>query len=127
MPSFSILTLWHTFPHSHPNSGSKGHITWLKNGHIFLKNVLLTLNFQGESHLYANCLCYIFSISLTCLLFKFLSRVICLHIPILTGVRKGHNSGRKISHILLKNVLLKLNFQGKGRLYANCFFHILAF
>ena len=34
-----------------------------------------------------------------------------MHIPILTGIQKGHNSGYENDHILLKNVLLQINFQ----------------
>ena len=33
----------------------------------------------------------------------------------------------KNDHILLKNVLLKLNLQDEGHLYAKCLFYILSF
>ena len=93
MPLFSVLLLWHTFAHSHTNSGSKRTHSWLNNGYTFLKNVLLKLNFKDEGHLYGNCLFYILSFCLTFLLFLFFSCCIRMHIPILTKVKKGHISG----------------------------------
>ena len=48
------------------------------------------------------------------LFFQFLGCGISVQIPILTGVQKGHITDSKSGHILLKNVLLKLNFQGEG-------------
>ena len=37
----------------------KGRITGYNNGHIKLKTIPLRLNFQDESHLYANCLFFV--------------------------------------------------------------------
>ena len=48
-----------------------------------------------------------------------------MHIPILTGVQKGHICGSKNGHKLLKNVFLKLNFLHERHLYANCFLYIV--
>ena len=42
----------------------------------------------------------------------------------LTGVQKGRISARKIGQILLKEVLLRINFQHEAHLYANCLFYI---
>ena len=56
---FSVLTLWHSYPHSHPDIGSKETHYLLKNGHILLRKVQLKLNFQDEGHLYVNCFFYI--------------------------------------------------------------------
>ena len=93
MSSFTVLTLWYRYAHSHPDIGSKGTHHLLKNGHILLRKVLLKLNFEAEDHLYANCLSYILSLCLKCLLFQFVSRGIPMQIFILTGVQKGHVSG----------------------------------
>ena len=48
-----------------------------------------------------------------------------MHISILTWIRKEHISGWKTGHILQKNVLLKLNFQGEGHLSAYFMIYIL--
>ena len=66
----------------------KGHITVEKIGSNLPKNVLLQLNFQGESHLDANCSFSILAIYRKWLLFQFLACCIHIHIPILTGVHK---------------------------------------
>ena len=42
------------------------------------------------------------------------------NIPILTGVQKRYNSGQKGGHNLLRNGLLRSNFQHEGHLYTNC-------
>ena len=76
MPSFSVLMFWH-------------------NGHILIKNVLLKINFQDESHLNANFLIYILTIYTECLLFKFFSRDIRMHIAILKRVHNERISRRK--------------------------------
>ena len=90
MPSFSDLTLWQTYSHSHANSCSKRTAYLLKNGHIFIKDVLLKLNFQDEGHLRANCLFFILSLCLKSVLSPYFSCGIRMHISIITGVRKGH-------------------------------------
>ena len=91
MHSFSVLTLWHTYADSHPDNGSKRSHYGLENCHILLKNVLLKMNFQ-------HCLFYILTFYHKLLLFQFLGRRICLQIPILTGVQKGHVSLWKSGH-----------------------------
>ena len=48
-----------------------------------------------------------------------------MHILILTGVQNGQISGWKNGQILIKNVLLELNFQDEGPLYAGYLFYIL--
>ena len=50
--------------------------------------------------------------------FQFLRCGIRIHTPILTEVQRGHISGEKSGHKLLKNVLFKFNFQHEGHLYA---------
>ena len=44
---------------------------------------------------------------------------------VLAGFQKIHISGYKGGQNLLKNILLKLNFQHEGYLYSNCLFYIL--
>ena len=97
----------------------------LKNGHILLRKVLLNLNFQDESHLYANSLIYILSFCLKCLIFQFFSRGIPKHISILTGVQKRRISCQKTGHLLLKNLPLMLKLHDEGHLYSNLLFYIL--
>ena len=48
-----------------------------------------------------------------------------MDILIPTGVQKGHISGKKSPHNLLKNVLSKLYFQPEGDWYGNFLFYIL--
>ena len=50
-----------------------------------------------------------------------------MHFLILTGVQKGHNNGWESGPILLKYVLLQINFEVEGQFYTNCYYHILAF
>ena len=64
-------------------------ITGWTNGHNLLKNILFRLNFQDEGKLYANCLYYILSFYVTCILFQFLGCGIGTHISILKGVQNG--------------------------------------
>ena len=45
-----------------------------------------------------------------------------MHIPILTVIQKGHNSSYGKGHILLKNLLLQINFQVEGQLHASAIF-----
>ena len=71
---FSVHSLDHVYTHYHPNWGSKCTHQQLKNGHILLKNLLLTPIFQDDGHLYANCLFYVLSFCLKCLIFQFLNR-----------------------------------------------------
>ena len=90
--------------------GTRMHIPILRgvqNGRISRQN---RLNFQDEVHLFANCLFYFISFCFKCFLFQFLSRSICMHIPILTVVQNGRIRLRKNSHILLKNVLFQAFF-----------------
>ena len=64
-------------------------ITGWTNGHNLLKNILFRLNFQDEGKLYANCLYYILSFYVTCILFQFLGCGIGTHISILKRVQNG--------------------------------------
>ena len=65
----------------------------LKSSHVLLKNILLKINFQVEVT-FKSIVCFIFShFALNCLLFKFFSRVMRMHITILTGVQKGYIGG----------------------------------
>ena len=48
-----------------------------------------------------------------------------MHIPFVTEVQKGHITGWKSDHNLLKNAFLKLNIQDEGHLFSNCLFYIL--
>ena len=115
------------YAHSHPNRGSKRmHSVW-KNGHILLKNVLLKLNFLDGSYFYGNCLFHILTIYHRCLFFQFWCCGIRMHICILTSVQKGRIYSWKQGHILLTNVLLKINFEHEGHLYANCLFCVFYF
>ena len=83
---------------------------------IFRDEAYFTSLFYG--HLHANCLFYILTIYRKCLPFQFLRCGIRIHTPILTEVQRGHISGKKSGHKLLKNVLFKFNFQHEGHLYA---------
>ena len=96
-----------------------------KHGHILLKNVLLKIYFQNEGSLYVNYFLYSLTIYLKCLLFRFLSRGMRIHIPIVRLVQGGRINSWTNGHILLKKVLVKLNLQDEGRLYANCLSYIL--
>ena len=96
----------------------KGHIRGEKGAHNLLKRVLFKLYFQHEGHLYDNCFIYILTIYHKCFLFQFLGRGIRMQISTLTRIQKEHISFRKGVHNLLKNALLKFNFQHEGDLYA---------
>ena len=67
-------------------------INSLKNGHIFRKNILLKLNFQGEGNLDVHFLIYFLIIYREWVLFQLFSRGIRMHISILTWVQKGYIS-----------------------------------
>ena len=82
---------------------------------------------RHDSHLYAYCLLYIFTICHKCLLFQFLGYGIGIQTLILTEIQKKRITGWKNGQYLLKNILFQLNFHDEGNLYANCLFHILSF
>ena len=84
--------------------------------------MLLQINFEVEGQLYANCYFHILAFQNKYFL---LSRSIHLDIAILTRVQKGHISGYKSPHNLLKNVLLKLYLQHEGHFYGNSLFCVL--
>ena len=48
-----------------------------------------------------------------------------MHIPIPTGVQNVCKTLLKNSHILIKNVLLNINFEDEGHLHAYFLIHIL--
>ena len=48
-----------------------------------------------------------------------------MHVPILGEVQNGQISCWKNGHIILKNKLLKLNFEDERQLYANFLIFIL--
>ena len=80
-----------------------------ENGRTLMKKMfILILSFRYHFQLYSRQLLYILNFHHKCLLFKFRSRGIRMHIP---------NQS--------KNVLLQLNFQGESHLCLICFFHIL--
>ena len=58
-------------------------------GDILVKNVYFNLNYQNESHSFANCLFYILIISRKFPALQFLTRGIHMYFPILTGVENG--------------------------------------
>ena len=97
----------------------------LKKSHILLKSLLLKLNFQDEGHLYVICVFAILFLCFKCLFSQFFSHGMRKCISILTKAQKGHISGLKNGHILRKDGLLKLNFQGEGKLDAYFFIYIL--
>ena len=111
--------------YSCPNTGSKRLNCHIKNDHILLKIVLLKHNFQDQGLLYANCLFYILTIYSKYFSFHYLSCGICMYIPILTGDQRGCIASEKKGHILIKNVLLKLNILDGSHLYGNCLFYML--
>ena len=49
-----------------------------------------------------------------------------MRISIQTVIKKGHISGQRQGHNLLKTVLLKLNFQEELHLFATFLFYILS-
>ena len=57
-----------------------------KNGRILLKTFFLRLYCRDEGDLYANSLFDVLTIYPKCYIFRFYSRGIRIHIPILTGV-----------------------------------------
>ena len=57
---------------------------------------------------------------------QFFSRGIRMHILTLTRVQNGHISRWKNGQILIKNLLLEVNFQDARPLYGNCFSYIIA-
>ena len=67
--------------------------------------------FQAEGPFYVNYLFYILIIYFKCLVFEFIRRGIHMHIVTLT--KKMHYR-LKNSHVLLKYILLKINFQVEG-------------
>ena len=73
----------------------------------------------------ANCLFYILSLCLKCLLFQIRTHGIRMHVSIRTGVEKGQIRGYKNVGILLKEVLLKLNLKHKGHVFTDCLLDIL--
>lgn len=81
----------------------------LKNGHIFIKNVHLKINFQDDGHLDDNLLIYIVTVYSECILLQLFSR----------GMRIQFchpNRGSKWTHYLPKNnhmFFLKLIFKMK--------------
>ena len=82
---------------------------------------------RHDSHLFAYCLLYIFTICHKCLLFQFLGYGIGIQTLILTEIQKKRITGWKNGQYLLKNILFQLNFHDEGNLYANCLFYILSF
>ena len=79
-----------------------------KISHILFKNVLFEFIFRDEGPFYVNYLFYIIIIYFKCLVFEFLRCGIHMHILTLT---KKMRYRLKSSHVLLKNILLKINFQ----------------
>ena len=86
MASLLVLKSWHTYGHCYPNRG----LTWTheapKNSHILPRIFFFEACFQDEDHLYANCLFYILSHWLKCLLFQIRTRGIPVPVSIRTGV-----------------------------------------
>ena len=122
MPSFLVLRLRHTYAGSPLNRGLKKQIS-SKKWSCFAKNILFKLNLSDEGHLNSDFSIYILTLFLD-LFPDFLSRGIHMGIPILTEVQKGHISGKKSPHNLLKNVLLKLYYQHEGHWFGNSLFYI---
>ena len=68
--------------------------------------------------------CFIFWLfTIDAFFFQFWGCGIRMHICILTRVQKGRVCSWKQGHILLINVLLKINFEHEGHLYADCLFY----
>ena len=123
MPSFSVLMLWHTFAHCHPNSGSKTTQYRLKNVYILLKSVLLKLSFQDEGHLYGNC--FIFSPFAWDSFFFIFSVVAYVCTSPSYPMLQNDTLAAKNCHNLQIKILLKLNLQHEGHLFSNYLFYIL--
>ena len=81
-----------------------------KNGHILLKNILLKLNFLDGSHLYGNWLFYILTNYHRCLFSALRLWHTYAHLHPNKGSKKMYLQ-LKHGHILLINVLLKINFE----------------
>ena len=101
---------WHTYAPSHRKRGSKWMHNLLKNGRILTKTILFKLNLKNENHWDANFLIDIVTIYKECLLFQLLRRGIGMHITIPIGFQNGRISRRKMSHVLLRNVLFEAYF-----------------
>ena len=69
--------------------------------------------------------CFLFSLFEVCLSFQFLIRGICIYFPIPTGIKIGRFISLKIGDILLKKILLKLNFLDEEQMYVNFLFYII--
>ena len=65
---------------------------------------------RNEGHLDANCLFYILTLYLKCLIFRLLSCDIPMHNFILTGVHNGHINRRKTNYILLRKCIFSARF-----------------
>ena len=87
--------------------------------------LVLKLFFRDESNLYGDYLSFILTINCKCFTFQFLTRGIRAYIYIITLIQKGHISGYKHGHILLKNVLLKLHFQYEGHVDVLLSYYLL--
>ena len=59
-------------------------------------------------------------------IFHFFSGSIRMHIVFLTGVQNGRIRRSKNVLILIKNVLLKMNFQNEGHSDAHCLLYVLS-
>ena len=103
----------------------KGRICGWKEGHMLLLNVLLTMNFEHEGHLYANCLFCIFSFFIKCLLSQLSSRDIDMTFPFYQGFKLDAQIAGKTVIYWQKKIFLKFIFWDEGHLYPNCLFYIL--
>ena len=95
-----------------------GRMLILKKSYFTKKLFFLKLNFQVDSHLYAICLFFILILYRKCFFFSF-----CIVAYVCTN---GSISSWENVIFFGKMLLLKLNFQDKDQLYANCLFHILS-
>ena len=90
-----------------------------KNSHILRRNVLFEAYFRDEGHFFANYLIHIFLLRLPFFV------VYACKFPSKQGLKKNTFAAEKNGCILLKEVLLKLNFKHRGHLFTNCLFYIL--
>ena len=54
MPSFPVLTSWHTYEQSHQRGDQNGRISTYESGHIWKKKTLLKLKSQVKDQLHSN-------------------------------------------------------------------------
>ena len=83
------------------------------------------LNFQAEGHVYAIYWYNIFTNYIKWILFQLLYRDIRIHIPVLTGFKMDASVAKNVVIFDRKKSVLKLDWQGEGRLSGNSLVNLM--